>query len=244
MKQFKAGKYYVGDLCYVVKEEGEWDKLLEDTNYFENDNQTYNGCPIFAKSTVFGDGEYFDQDDRSYLVDAGIIGIMPFEIIEGKVNRGHIIEFNTDFEVSAKDGVFTFGNIVIDTNEDVVWVYEEFESLKDIGEIDLYEKLNSRLDEMIFEVFDYLTNNDLLEADDFSRSMASKSAIEFQFLLYNEIAQFSINQIFDEYKDGALAIRLDYWSYMILESGIDMARDYINEGHNGWDYYDDEMEAS
>ena len=118
--KFKAGKYYIGDPCYVVKEHEDWMKLLEDTNYFQNDNQTYKGFPIFASGTAYGDGCYYDQEGREYGVDAGLIGIVPFEAIEGDGRGGQIIEFQEDFHVGcSEDSVFTFGNIVIYTgNED------------------------------------------------------------------------------------------------------------------------------
>lgn len=74
--KFKAGKYYVGDLCYVVKEYSDWMKLLEDTNYFQNENQSYKGYPIFAESTAYGDGVYYDQDDREYSVDATCVAFV------------------------------------------------------------------------------------------------------------------------------------------------------------------------
>ena len=56
---FKAGKYYVGDPCYVVKDHNVWIKLLDDTDYFQNENQTYKGQTIFAEGTAHGDGWQF-----------------------------------------------------------------------------------------------------------------------------------------------------------------------------------------
>lgn len=115
---FKAGKYYVGDPCYVVRDHKVWVQLLDDTNYFQNENQTYKGRTIFAEGTAHGDGCFYDYEGREYGVDAGLIGIIPFEIIEGVGCGGQIIEFEKDFKVSADNGIFTFGDVVINTRED------------------------------------------------------------------------------------------------------------------------------
>jgi len=112
---FKAGKYYVGDLCYVVDKHEDWMQLLNDTDYFRNENQSYKGYPIFASSTAHGDGRYYDQFNREYGVDAGIIGIMPVEAIEKEGKGGNVIEFKEDFDVVTAHGIFYIGDIKIDT---------------------------------------------------------------------------------------------------------------------------------
>lgn len=120
--KFKAGIYYVGDVCYVVKRE-DWMPLLEKSKYFncETTGQwggEYNGFPMFVASTAYGDGEYRDDFFRKYLVDAGVIGIMPVEALtknpEGQ--GGQIITFPHNFEVHAMKGVFHFGDVYIDTS--------------------------------------------------------------------------------------------------------------------------------
>lgn len=124
-KKFKKGKYYIGDLCYVVEKHDDWMELLEKTNYFRNENQEYKGCPILAGSTAYGDGIYADNKGRTYCVDAGIIGIMPIECIDKKhdniENLGNIVDFEEDFDVLIEDGIFRFGDISINT----VWDEEE-----------------------------------------------------------------------------------------------------------------------
>ena len=63
-KQFKAGKYYIGDPCYVfgTEENGSksWSDILEDTDFFEKDTLTI-GKKVFdilGGSTAYGDGAY------------------------------------------------------------------------------------------------------------------------------------------------------------------------------------------
>lgn len=120
--KFKAGKYFVGDPCYAIKDEN-WKPLLESNNYFNLETTRawagkYNGKIMFAAGTAYGDGLYFDNDGRAYGVDAGLLGIIPFEACDGdSMGCGHVIEFSEDFEVWAEEGCFTFGELVIETGE-------------------------------------------------------------------------------------------------------------------------------
>ncbi|APR02385.1 hypothetical protein RSJ2_3982 (plasmid) [Clostridium botulinum] len=124
-KNFKKGKYYIGDPCYAVKEQKDWSKLLDDTDYFEAENQFYKGYPILGGGTAYGDGIYKDNEGRKYSVDAGLIGIMPIEAIDKECENierlGNIIDFDNNFITEIKDGIFKFGDIVIDT----IGEYEE-----------------------------------------------------------------------------------------------------------------------
>jgi len=100
---------------------------------------------MWAGSTAHGDGTYNDQFGNEYPVDAGLIGIMPIEMCDfgdirwengnwideqgltypdGKnfeFKPGNVVTFETGFPVYYMDGVFEFGNIIIDTDPD----YEE-----------------------------------------------------------------------------------------------------------------------
>ena len=109
-----AGKYYIGDPCYVIAEEN-WDAWLD--AYREGDGElTYNGHEMWAHQTYFGDGSYKDQQGREYGVDAGTLAAVPFDLVERSFGSlGHVIDFDKPFECSCDEGVFTFGNIVIDT---------------------------------------------------------------------------------------------------------------------------------
>ena len=82
LMRMKTGKYYIGDPCYVVEDQNDWIKLLEDTNYFKNKNQSYKGQPIYCGGTAYGDGCYESNKGKCYGVDAGLLGIMPVEVID------------------------------------------------------------------------------------------------------------------------------------------------------------------
>jgi len=116
---FKAGDYYVGDLCYVLSDE-DYHYLLY-ISVFSNNmlrwQGEFNGYPLFVAPTSYGDGVYVDDDGDEYFVDSGRIGIVPVEMINPnkRADLGQIISFETDFEVYYDDGIFIFGDLVIDT---------------------------------------------------------------------------------------------------------------------------------
>lgn len=139
---FKAGKYYVGDLCYVINNE-HWQEILNRTNFFGNfgdESFEFKGKICFISSTANGDGRFYDYEDREYSVDAGDIGVMPFDIIDDnfKGKGGQIIEFENDFIASCTDkGMFKIGDIRIDTDdfaEDDEDDEEDWNDNKDDGE--------------------------------------------------------------------------------------------------------------
>lgn len=110
----KAGKYYIGDPCYVLDEpKYDWHKVLKDTLYFglfssplamkrdmykprdeqhgefpieDNDGNLYTAA---VSTTKYGDGSYYDEEGNEYGVDAGMIGAIPIEAIseESVLNR-------------------------------------------------------------------------------------------------------------------------------------------------------------
>lgn len=130
MNKMPAGKYYVGDLCYVMHDV--WDEFCDIT--IENHN-VLDG--IFALSdkrlfatfcTMYGDGTYRDNYGRMYSVDAGLIGCIRVEDIkdpEAHMDGGHVIEFKEDFEVDSVDGEIMFGNIYINTAGEEEEEYDE-----------------------------------------------------------------------------------------------------------------------
>jgi hypothetical protein len=76
-----AGKYIIGDPCYLFNDN--WSDILCDNDYFECDldKQVINGLGIAVMPTEHGDGGYFDSDNFEYSVDAGLIGVMPYELL-------------------------------------------------------------------------------------------------------------------------------------------------------------------
>lgn len=143
-----AGKYWVGDLCYVMHEE--WDEVCSlffagrtDHGCNEGEFTLKDGRRFVSYNTKWGDGSYQDQYGNSYGVDAGLIGCIrisdirelsiPSDVEEGTPLSGGIIyDLPHDFECSGGrsdkrrdwDGFIRIGPISIDTDPR----YSEYET--------------------------------------------------------------------------------------------------------------------
>ncbi len=154
---FEAGRYYVGDLCYLFGDDGPfsddaWIPLLKQTNYLQGDEESgerggvfeYGEHMFFSSSTQYGDGCYEDQSGRDYGVDAGIIGCFPVAAFpEGydldKLSRlGHVIEFDGPFtcDVVDSDGNICIGDLVIATGGNDDNEEDDYEESDDEDESD------------------------------------------------------------------------------------------------------------
>jgi hypothetical protein len=127
-----AGKYYIGDLCYVLHER--WDEFCNLTingqNVLDGEFNLKDGTRFATFTTRWGDGTYEDQHGNEYGVDAGLIGCVRIEDIdltnpENFLHGGNLVEFVNDFSTFSAGGVITIGNIVIDT--DVAENYDQEE---------------------------------------------------------------------------------------------------------------------
>ena len=135
-----AGKYWVGDLCYVMH--GEWDEACglffkdrTDHGCNEGEFQLKDGRRFVSINTRWGDGGYYDQFGNEYGVDAGLIGCILLQDIDlthdgNSLLGGHVVEFATPFEVtggrregSEWNGIIGIGHICIETDP----VYEDQE---------------------------------------------------------------------------------------------------------------------
>lgn len=118
-----AGRYYIGDLCYVMHPQ--WNEFCEITisghNVEDGEFQLKNGVRFASLCTLYGDGTYEDQAGNSYPVDAGLIGCIRVEDISDEkadLNLGNVVTFTHDFEVYSDEGVLHFGHVVINTGDD------------------------------------------------------------------------------------------------------------------------------
>lgn len=125
----QAGKYFIGDLCYVMTDE-EWkefcDLTLKGNNVIDGEFQFKDGRKFASYSTKYGDGTYYDQHGYSYSVDAGLIGCILVSDIKAEkydnlLDLGAIEEFGTDFVTGGGrnfpdwEGTIQFGHIAIET---------------------------------------------------------------------------------------------------------------------------------
>lgn len=122
----KAGKYWVGDLCYVLADK--WNEVCDLT--IKNNECLYgvftlkDGTEFAIHGTAWGDGEYWDNESRTYPVDSGSIGCVLVSSIENADEScGNIIDFEEDFETGTKGGTIFFGEVEIET--DSVFISED-----------------------------------------------------------------------------------------------------------------------
>jgi len=119
-----AGKYVLGDRCYVFPDHDKWMQLLESCNYFQdNPIGKLDGHCVLGFGTRWGDGLYSDHDGFDYPVDAGLIGLVPVELAQIDTNRPFetkIIEFTAKETLCVRDedGTLTFGAYIIHTDSE------------------------------------------------------------------------------------------------------------------------------
>jgi len=123
-----AGKYYIGDLCYVMHPE--WDEVCDlffPANHpprgVEGEFTLKDGRRFASFATAYGDGGYRSNIGTSHSVDAGIIGCIRVEDIRDDEasdmeTLGAIVEFKAPFEVSSDGSSLVFGHVVIETGYD------------------------------------------------------------------------------------------------------------------------------
>jgi len=118
----KAGKYYIGDLCYVMHPE--WDEFcsltISGNNVLDGEFNLKDGRRFATFTTKWGDGTYKDEQGRSYGVDAGLIGCIAVDDITTSelenLTDGHVVEFVQDFSTFSAGGIIRIGSICIDTD--------------------------------------------------------------------------------------------------------------------------------
>lgn len=106
--------FYVGDVCYQMTDEdynADWSNDFED---FEGEHEIH-GHKFAIGGTKYGDGEYEDQYGHRYGVDAGNIGILPYELCESKDEK-EIAKFGRF--VNANKATFTAEDGVIEIEFD------------------------------------------------------------------------------------------------------------------------------
>ena len=109
-----AGKYYIGDPCYVFTHDS-WSPGICDA--ILDDREEHKGVKFFADHTAYGDGTYRGSNGFEYGVDAGLIGAIPFELITdlSGLEYGTVIEVNGELVCESNEGSFQIGDLVIDT---------------------------------------------------------------------------------------------------------------------------------
>ena len=125
-----AGKYYIGDLCYVMTDD-EWTEFcsitIDGQRVLDGEFQLKDGRRFATYGTQYGDGVYYDQYGHAYPVDAGLIGCFKIEDISPEkqdnfLDFGSIINFDSPFGTSGGrgdqfwEGRIQIGHVLIETN--------------------------------------------------------------------------------------------------------------------------------
>jgi hypothetical protein len=79
------GKYYIGDLCYIMDDDVEgnpYDNVFGGTGYSAGLYTKENKGSFYVANTAYGDGAYKGSNQVEYGVDAGIIGIVNMNLIK------------------------------------------------------------------------------------------------------------------------------------------------------------------
>jgi hypothetical protein len=108
-----AGRYYIGDPCYVI-DNAKWDEFLEP---FWNEKPRggifdFDGFQCATFYTKHGDGVYqLEPGGDSLPVDAGCIGCIPLSLaVQGSELDGACVTFDDPFECYEEDGNIHYGN--------------------------------------------------------------------------------------------------------------------------------------
>jgi hypothetical protein len=124
-----AGKYYIGDLCYVMHPE--WKECCDlffpyvpgqpEGRGRDGEFALKDGRRFANFRTAWGDGTYRSNINTEHSVDSGSIGCIRVEDIRDNTyddieTLGAVVEFDQPFEVSEDAGMLTFGHVQIETN--------------------------------------------------------------------------------------------------------------------------------
>ena len=134
-----AGRYYIGDLCYVMHPE--WQECCElffppgaPGRGVEGEFTLKDGRRFASFGTAYGDGTYRSNVNTMHDVDSGSIGCIRVEDIrdteytkEFLQGLGAFVEFTEPFEVSADQGLLMFGHVQIETGDEEEEEYDCFE---------------------------------------------------------------------------------------------------------------------
>jgi hypothetical protein len=138
----QAGKYYIGDLCYVM-DDRDWDEFcgitIKDNQCLDGEFEMKDGRKFATYGTMWGDGSYRSNIGTEHCVDAGLIGCIRVEDIraekyENIEELGAIVEFKEPFTTAGGrhlgrdwDGEIRFGIVRIETNPSDNYDYDEYD---------------------------------------------------------------------------------------------------------------------
>ena len=129
--------FYIGDICYVLDDRlyyGVWRDQNEFADGTFKDPDT--GLEVAVAGTAHGDGCYLGSDGAEFPVDAGVIGLVPLELVsrekEPQGGRlGEIFKMPGEAEFIAENGLFTVSlpdGHMVEINTDYEYYEEGYEN--------------------------------------------------------------------------------------------------------------------
>ena len=126
--KIKSDSFYIGDICYVVGEDNYYN--IWGNKYGFKDGAIDMGVnTLLVHGTAFGDGCFEDNKGNTYGVDAGVLGIVPKELIDwdkvseypkGISSVGTYITNAKEAEMFYDNGTFTMRIYYEDHQEDYI----------------------------------------------------------------------------------------------------------------------------
>lgn len=118
-KKLPAGKYYIGDPCYVICND-RWDEFCTAMWDTKDSVFDFDGYDVGVLSTKWGDGCYLASNGASLGVDAGVIGAIPEVLMTtGGYDQGTEVTFPQSFTVhDDADGLLHFGDFTVMTGDE------------------------------------------------------------------------------------------------------------------------------
>jgi len=101
------GKYYIGDPSILDDKyiHGIWGDLYN----YENGSHSINGYNFIVHNTHNGDGIYYDNKNRKYIVNSGVLSIIDINLIDDISickKYGHIFNFDKKINFIYDAGLF------------------------------------------------------------------------------------------------------------------------------------------
>lgn len=129
---FPAGKYYIGDLCYVIVQA--WPEVC-DSAVTLSAIQLNDGRIIQLSPTEYGDGLCYDDERRDYPVDSGTIGVVSVDDIRedglSGIRFGNVVDMKKPFTLTCENGTISVGDIQIYTKDDPFENEEHMDEFED-----------------------------------------------------------------------------------------------------------------
>lgn len=140
-----AGKYYIGTLTNVLSNE-DWNQITHDGELVLKGNRK-----IAVYTTSNQDYCFWDIQGRCYIMNYdtvfGCIKVDDIQELDADFSKGHIVDFDEDFETEMDGFDICFGRVIIETEPEQEEEYDDDEEIIDDDDDDYYDDEDEEEDE-------------------------------------------------------------------------------------------------